>query len=293
LSYTQADRPGPTTFEHQPGSVVARFYHSTFDYIELDLRMGGETTWIEQWDSAAMRKLEETRRVSKSSIEQTVYFSSVECAFPSFMRFLEAIVIGVEECAFSWCAEGPSGEMRWKGNSVNGTFTVTWPYERRRAKWSVFLCRRHLVHSLYGAFRSFVESDAYDPMRYESLRRWDYYQLLLRDATVGDLARALASRSASDVERVLRRLGRIAGERTEELNRRETLAWFLAVQDDEEAGDVSAPDDWNTWSDKQRMRHLGRHWGSTSVSQWYGSNLRRLKSRLIEEWLAKSARARA
>jgi hypothetical protein len=275
----------PVTLRYAPGSVLARFSHGTFDYIELDLRMGGETTWIQDWDAAAGRNVGEPTRLSKPSIERRVYFSSLWCAFPSLVRFLEAIAIGVDECAFTWDPEGPFGEMRWHGNGKEGTFTLTWS-GGESFRWSTRVCARDLVQSLYGGFRSFVESDDYDPMRYEQLRRWDMYALVLADAHLGQLARALANRSRHECALVLHRLDGVASRRADTAHPRQPLQWFLDVPNDSEPDWIELPAGWDGWTARQRMRHLGRQW-RRPVDSWSGSNLRKLKSRIIEDWLAR------
>ena len=52
-------------------------------------------------------------------------FSSVNCAFTDLINFLEAIVIGGQECAFAWDAEGPNGLICWKSFGSKGEYFLS------------------------------------------------------------------------------------------------------------------------------------------------------------------------
>lgn len=279
------------SFRYQPGGLNARFYHSTSDYVELDLRMGGETTWVQAVEPGTAKAIGDECRFATPSIEQTVYFSSVFCAFPGFICFLEAITIGVEECAFSWNAEGPDGRMHWHSSGEDeGSFRLQWSSS---VDQTIRVRARDVVETLYAAFRTFVQSPAYEPFRYEEMRKWDAYSLVLADATLGDLARSLAKLPVAQASAVLTRAMSVADDRRRDAGeapaRSHPLEWFLLAKHDPDDGYLELPVAWDEWSEARRRRHLGRSWGH-HISSWYGSNLRRLRSARLEEWLANKGR---
>jgi hypothetical protein len=283
------------SFRYAPGGLNARFYHSTFDYIELDLRMGGETTWVQEYDPEKAQKIGDECRVQRPSVEHTVYFSSLWCAFPAFIRFLEAITIGVEECGFSWDPEGPDGRMRWKSSGgAEGSFRLQWYAGATEIDQSTRVHAYDVVETLYSAFRTFVESPEYEPFRYERMREWDAYSLVLADASLGDFARAVAMLPAAEAGAVLARAMSVALDQRRDASeasvRSHPLEWFLLAEGDADAWHSKLPAAWDTWGEARRRRYLGRSWARTTVPSWDGSSLRRLRSARIEEWLARKGR---
>lgn len=277
-------------FRYRPGTMQARFYHSTADYIELDLRMGGDTTWVQEVEPLVASPLGPERRYATSSVEETVYFSSVWCAFPAFIQFLEAITTGVEECGFSWDPEGPYGHMHWHaGHGDKGSFRLAWHSRGGNFDVSTSVRTYDAVETLYSAFRSFVDSREYEPFRYEKIQEWDAYSLILEDATVGEFARAVAKHPASKAVAVLERAwgfasGRGMGTKDAQARRR-TLEWFLDAPPVNDELLASMPASWDRWDQARRTRYLGRRW-STRTFGCDGANLRRLRSHRVEAWLA-------
>lgn len=288
----QAGKLPALTFRSQPGGLNARFYHSIFDYIELDLRMGGDTTWVQEVELETTRTRGAEKRFAKPSVEYTVCFSSLSCAFPGFIRFLEAITIGVEECAFSWNAEGPDGRMQWNSS---GRLRLQWSTLDGKIDQTTSVRAHDVVETLYTAFRLFVDSPDYDPLSYEHLQVWDAYSLVLADAGLGDLARAVAKLPAAEAGAVLMRASAAAQGRGSDASSppaaRHPLEWYLQTQPQADITWSLLPDAWNTWSEARRKRHVGRRWARTNDSAWFGTNLRRLRSERIEAWLALKGRA--
>jgi hypothetical protein len=293
---TDTPRLPALSFRHQPGTMQARFYHGTFDYIELGLRMGGATTWVQEVEPGAGNPLGPEIRHAAPSVEQTVYFSSAFCAFPSFIRFLEAITIGVEECGFTWDPEGPHGHMQWhSGDRDEGTLRLAWSSRDEKFDGTTPMRTHDAVGTLYTAFRAFVDSPEYEPFRYERLQEWDAYSLILEDATLGQFARAVASLPAVEAGAVLDRAWNCASARErcleEDGQRRQTLEWFMLARPDTTTQALSLPDSWDGWSQTRRTRYLGRRWSGAAFGV-DGANLRHLRSKAIEEWLS-GGRARA
>jgi hypothetical protein len=278
------------TFRYQPGTMHARFYHSTYDYIELDIRMGGDTTWVQPVEPGSCEPLGPEQRHAEASIEQTVYFSTpMRCGFTGLIRFLEAITIGVEECAFTWDPEGPFGSMRWFSHGTDsGAFKLVWSSGGANFDRTTSMPTYDAIDTLYSAFRTFVDSPEYEPFRYERIQEWDAYSLILKDASLGEFARAVASLPANQARGVLNRASAFAASRSscpnEDFGRRQTLEWFMLGRHELDDEPLRLPAVWDGWNEAQRTRHLGRQWSGTRFG-WDGSNLRRLRSEMIEEWL--------
>jgi hypothetical protein len=275
----------PYSFDHAPGFITAQFSHSDFDYIDLHLRLGGEVTEITEWDEHGEPL--STRKVQTSSVECKLFMSSPECAFGDLVSFLEAVAIGVQECAFSWCAEGPGGEMRWNDARDRGSLTVIWRSQAGSFRYECLLDKRQVLEALYSSFRAFVESPAYQPLRYESLKIREAFEVVLEDASAGDVAAALVALDAERANAVVKKLecaidaAKLAGSRV-----RFPLAYYLA-------GEEVAPCEehdvlfagWDALAPAQRHARLDKFL-SYDRSGWFGANLRQLRSQIVEGWLA-------
>jgi hypothetical protein len=96
-----------TVIDYQPGRIDARFHHGgDFDYIVLRVRMSDAAVTTAPCDDE-FRVGKPFARVAPR-IDSSVYMTSVFCRFADFIRFLEAIAIQVQECAFEWDADGPA-----------------------------------------------------------------------------------------------------------------------------------------------------------------------------------------
>lgn len=89
-------------------TIEAAFSHAeAFDFIDLRIAFDGmafssspvsSNTYDGPWED-----------IPCEHADFLIYFSSVFCAFRDFVKFLEAIAVGVEQCQFYWEAEGPDG----------------------------------------------------------------------------------------------------------------------------------------------------------------------------------------
>jgi hypothetical protein len=275
----------PYSFDYAPGHITAQFSHSDFDSIDLDLRLGGEVTEITECDEEG--EALSTRTVQTSSVECNMFVSSVWCPFGDFVRFLEAIVVGVQECAFSWDAEGPCGEMRWYDSGDRGMLKVVWRSRGNSFNYQCSLAKRQVLEALYSGFRTFVDSPAYQPLRYESLTVGEGFDLVLEDASARDLAAALVPLDAERAMGVLEKVEHaIHVADAAAVRMRFPLAEFLAGEDvapcDENHPAFAG---WEACDPSQRLALLHEFFGHDR-SGWFGANLRKLRSRIVEEWLA-------
>jgi hypothetical protein len=229
-------------------------------------------------------------RLNKEGVDFTIYMSSVFCPFRNFIRFLEAVFVEVQQCEFYWEAERSDGRMRWKRRSTPdaGLLTVEW-YSDKPFGNQISLNTREAVSVLYSAFRTFVDSPDYDPLRYERLTFGEGFALMLSDASLSDLAGVLVRMNAKEAKMVLRSLGNNIRDRHMKGPKLSfPIKYFLdATEPVEPSSEYNEwiKAGWNGWDADRRMLHLEElfSWGGMG---WFGENLREIQSKLIEEWLA-------
>jgi hypothetical protein len=278
-----------TFFNYEAGRIDARFSHDTkFDYINLDISMEGANTTTTECDEEG--RLAEPKNWQKDGVEFAVYMSSVLCPFRDFIRFLEAITIEVQECRFHWDAEGPEGVIRWTRRVIGDTgfLTVEWSSEESFSN-SMMLNTRQAVRTLYGAFRTFVESPDYDPLRYEQLTYGESIALVLSSVSLETLADTLGQLSESAAEAAIQRLRDAAQcRRSGGPKMTFTIEQFLeGTEATANFYDCKAliPADWNSLNQAHRVSSLKAIF-DYQESSWFGTNLRALRSKLVEDWLA-------
>lgn len=280
-----------TFFNYEPGSIQVSFSHDEkFDYINLDVELIQDVTITTACDDQFRPDLPE--RHQGDPLKFSVYFSSVFCPFGDFIRFLEAITIEVQECGFDWDPEGPYGKMQWTRRFLNDTgfLTITWESHSEKFSHRVMLNTRQAVRALYGAFRHFVESAEYDPLRYEEISNGEAFKLVLADATLDDLEAGLLPLDSETVHSVITRLREVTGARhIEGPKASHSLSYYFEANWADRPlteWDKLIPDNWDSLSPDQRTAALREAFGWGNGS-WDGANLRELRSVLIEEWLAK------
>lgn len=88
----------------------------------------------------------------------------IDCSggfFRELICWLEAIAVGVRECAFPWDCEGLEGELRWRRDSSgSGRLEYRWSGGHGTVAFEhgARLSRHQLVQAIYGAFVGFLES---------------------------------------------------------------------------------------------------------------------------------------
>ncbi len=283
------DQVSGTFLDHIPGHLEARFKHDAeFDYIRLDLRVTGETAITIDADDFG-RMSSPVEHVS-DIVECSVYMSSAFCPFADFIRFLEAIAIEVQECGFEWDPEGPSARMHWERRSLRdaGVLTIDWQSSKGSFSHRMLLNTRQAVRSLYASFRSFVESDQYDPLRYEELTIGEAIWLVMSNGSLDELGDALARLDSEKTITVIDRIREVIEART----RGGAKLCFPIDHFLETSGkSVSSSEDpwvgkqWDQTDYQQRIAELKKLFESAGMG-WNGANLRILRSSAIENWLA-------
>jgi hypothetical protein len=279
-----------TYFEYTPGRIATRFSHDAeFDYVNLDISMDGDiTTTIDCDEDNRLGKPQDHKR---ERVNLRVFMSSVFCPFRDFLRFLEAITLEVQHCSFGWDAEGPNGEMHWQRRFIRDTgfLTITWDANENEISHRMMLNTRQTVKELYSAFRTFVESPDYDPLRYEELANGEKFSLVLSDASLEDLARAIAALNVDGAHAAIRRIQDAVSNRSLRGPKLSfPITYFVDVRTVANYSgdpDTSMPADWKDLEVEQRMTRLMEIFEGDG-SSWYGDNLRELRSKMVEEWLA-------
>ena len=194
-------------FNYVPGRIDARFRHGAWDSIILRIKMRDAVVTQTPCDDAF--RLGKPINWRAHRVDCSVEMTSVFCPFGDFVRFLEAIAVQVQECAFGWDAEGPDGRLHWQRSRLHksGFLTITWSGSHNGHPQD-FSHRMHLdthqtVSMLYRAFRRFVESPAYDPLRYEQCVFQDAVQLVLANGKTDDFARAMILLSSNEANNLV------------------------------------------------------------------------------------------
>lgn len=113
--------------------------------------------------------------------ERVVHFSAVFDPLPELLAWLEAVVLGARESAFSFDEEGRVCTFRMtrlealpdRADGVLFTVRDDACGERAESAWSVEVPRRALVRAMYGSITAFARSDRFDPREWDALRVGD------------------------------------------------------------------------------------------------------------------------
>lgn len=281
-----------TFLDYKPGRIDARFSHAAeFDYIQMRIRMRGATTSATECDDSG--RLSAPVHYRARGVDFSVYMSSVFCPFRDFISFLEAIACEVQECAFEWDPEGPTGRMSWRRRYFNDTgfLTVEWHSHRQEFSHRMMLNTRQAVRMLYMAFRRFVESPQYDPIRYEKLSAEEAFSLVISDSTTTQLANTLVNLDAQKAGALISVICDAIHKRTlggAQLDF--SLQHYIQISKDcpTEANDIPGwiSPEWDSWDRDRRLDDVRNGIFKGGPPDWYGANLRDLRSRLVEDWLA-------
>lgn len=276
-------------------TIEAVFSHAEeFDYIDLRLAFDGFV--FSSTPSSSNHYDGHWEDLPCEHADLLVYFSSVFCAFRDFMKFLEAIAVGVQQCRFHWDAEGPDGCFSWHRSSYDGTgcLSATWQ-SRASFRYVVRIDGKQAVRTLYGAFREFVESEAYDPIRYERMTIGETLSHVLEYGDFEKLPAELSKLDARGANTLLNNAN--GGPDQREIRgpkQRYPLSHFLANLDDDALsknepleGMLTAewvPAEWDEWSPEKRLQEVGAIM-ALGDGPWWGENLREIRSVLVEAWL--------
>lgn len=299
-------------FDYTPGKLEVSFeYGEYYDRINMSIKMYGEK--ITTTDCDDQFKKDDPIDHESPKLEFMVYMTSVWCPFDDYIRFIEAIVIQVQECSFSWDPEGPFGEMKWSRRFLNkdGFLEVEWSAWEDKFKHRMHLETKQVVGELYQSFRGFVESERYDPLRYEELTTGEELRLGLGEQY--SLEEILAQFKTLDTvearklidsifERSYRRHGFNMPDDTwpeslDELRQPITfpkcllLYWVENQNNHDGIGPEKSTryieDSWSDMHLEDRQAYLLDLFEGGMAGGGNGGNLREMRSTIIEDYLAK------
>ena len=282
-------------FEYFDGYLRVDFARARYGDIYVDFSLHGDAMATIPCDAHFVKGTPEIR-VGSDAIIRTWTSSSMCCFFSDMLHWLEAVVVGVWECAFQWDGEGPEGELRWFCRDCDsGQLKLSWrTWREADVEREVRLNTPQMVRAFYESFRNYVESDRYDPLDYEDLNAGEAFSLVLEGGNLDALADFMASRSRQEALGLIHELLDLASDRDAGYPRRATLAQFIervarrpSGESDQADGWISA--EWDGWSVSQRRRDVveGVYKGGACMGS--GTKLRELRSPMVEEWLVKEA----
>lgn len=281
-------------FDRIDGYLRVEFAHLRWDDITIAFHFHGDGIIQTPVDENLVKGAPEVLLAADLTV-QTHTSPTTSAFFLSMVRWLDAVICGVQECAFCWDGEGPEGELRWRNQwDGSGQLQLRWDGSRNSAAVDhrILLNRCQVVLAFYQSFRTFVESDRYDPLVYERLRAGEVFGLLLEGGDVGPLADAFVARNRLAAYRLLDVMFDRAHDRAAGPSRRLAVAEYVAQADalgdgpeDEERVTCWLPPEWDSWTAEQRRKYVLEvvYQGGTLLG--HGERLRDLRSPMVEEWL--------
>ncbi len=280
--------------QHANAGLRVRFRHEKFDWLVMRLGWSSDQERGNQADEKMLLRyqlhLPDTSRLR----EVTTTVSSTFCPFKDMIAWLEAIAVGCNSCSFYWDCEGRQGSMQLHHSRL----TITWsgkgkipPFE-----YEIDCERKQVVSAFYQALRGFVTSPEYDPIRYEQLKLGDRLAFVA-GCSEEELVGRLLFLDRNDAESVFDGLfyGVSDADATEggDQPREDSalLALFKEVSKDFPPEPESAVREgplhplWDRWSIDRRRTYLQTKFDHESGKAWFGTNLRTLRSPIVEDYL--------
>lgn len=284
-----------TFFEYFDGYVRVNFAMAGYGDIYIDFVLHGDTVAATPCDDDFNKGAPEIGVADDVTIRAWTS-ASMSYFFRDMICWLESIVCGVQECAYEWDGEGPTGALRWFNHfDGSGRLKLSWSgnHTSPESGHEMLVNKAQLVRAFYESFRHFVESDRYDPLDYERLDGGEVFALVLEGSDLGALADHLAALSRDVAEKFIDAMLELAAERDAGCPRRASLAEFAEraahreIDRSEEHRWV--PAEWERWDSAQRRRNVVEtiYKGGTCIG--FGERARELRSPLVEKWLGEQA----
>ena len=286
-----------TFFEYFDGYVRVSFAMAGYGDIYIDFVLHGDAIAATPCDDD-FTKGSPAINVKSDVTVHTWTSASVSCFFRDMISWLESIVCDVQECAYEWDGEGPTGELRWFNHfDGSGRLKLSWSgnHSSPEAEHELRVNKAQLVRVFYEEFRHFVESDCYDPLAYENIDAGQTFALVLDGSDLEALADHMATLPCDTAEAFIDAVLELAGDREAGYPRRASISEFMAHAAHRKIDALEdrrrVPAEWERWDFAQRRCHVVKevYKGGTCIG--FGEKLRDLRSTLVENWLADQTRS--
>ncbi len=285
-----------TIFTHHEGFLRVRFRPADHGDFLIDLHVSADavskTAVDEGWNKG------DVSTHLGDDLQVTMATSPTESRFfGDMVRWLEAIITGVQECAFRWDNEGPEGRLHWRNHwDGRGILHLTWDGGREQPAAidrRFLLDRAQVVRAFYDALHEMTASATYDRLAHEPVTVGECLDLIMDTADRDRFAGFLA---AMDRERATRLLDALLAHAYDaQLGNPRVTPLVRMVEEIEgtaaHAAVLSAAttsqwlsDGWDDLPETQRLAEIESLSGSQA---WYavGERLTELRSEALEAWL--------
>lgn len=285
-----------TIFTYHEGYLRVRFRPTHYGDFLIDLQVSAdgvsETVVDDAWDKREVStRLNDDLQVTMGTSPTVSHF------FGDMVRWLEAMIVGVQECAFRWEDEGPEGRLQWVNRwDGRGILHLTWdgsreqptPVDRR-----FLLVREQVVRAFYEALRAMTASAAYDRLDHEPVTVGECLDMILGAVDRERFASVLAAMDMKKATLLVDALlahaydSQLGHPRVTSLGRMLEQAESAAPQEDALDGASASrwvSDAWDQLPAEGRMAEIGSLYG---YQPWVavGERLTELRSDRIEAWL--------
>lgn len=227
-------------------------------------------------------------KVTLGEQELQTRFSDVFDPIEPFRRWLEAICIGVEECAFSFATEGDD----LKFNFLNWNHPVFYEgYDRSYMRMVGHVDRNQLIEAFYTGFILFLDSYRY---RKEGWEEMSYEGYLSDLVSPRELLHKLIHLSRAELMEVFVDTYQIHQQVRDCENKKrgqEIKSLLLqSIEGKKVTETIGAPayvtieEDYDEYRPKDRVRYV-KNLLSIPLGHRYGGKMDRFKSKIVEEYL--------
>ena len=289
-----------TIFAYHEGYLRVRFRPADHGDFLIDLHISADavsnTAVDDGWNKG---------RVSThlgNDLQVTMATSPTECRFfGDMVRWLEAMITGVQECAFRWENEGPEGRLHWRNHwDGRGILHLTWDGGREQAAAidrRFLLDRTQVVGAFYDALHEMTASATYDRLAHEPVAVGECLDLIM---DTGDRDRFAGFLAAKDRDRATRLLDALLAHAYDaQLGNPRVMPLGRMAEEIEGTGvhaallSAATSSQWlsDGWDDLPEAERLAEIESLCGAQAWYavGERLTGLRSEPIEAWLGREA----
>ncbi len=290
-----------TMFTYHEGYLRVRFRPTHYGDFLIDLQVSAdgvsETAVDDDGDKGEVStQLSDSLQVTMGTSPTLSRF------FGDMVRWLEAMIVGVQECAFRWENEGPEGRLQWVNQwDGRGILHLTWDGSREQPTQidrRFLLVREQVVRAFYEALRAMTASAEYDRLDHEPVTIGECLGMILDAVDHERFARVLAAMDRSKATLLVDALlahaydNQLGHPRITSLGRMMEQSEIAARAEDALDGASASrwlSDAWDQLPAEGRMAEIGSFFG---YQAWFavGERLTDLRSDRIETWLTNRVR---